>query len=433
MKKITALLLLALVFLLAACGKDPLPAITTTAQPTEITQETWQTLPPTEPFEDITSYRVSSPMEYPDYTFDHTPGTLELRLTAVRAMSDLLSIPWSTAEGIYYYKTGPVSQKFFQHQPDTTYCGVPYSNASAGLFQFLEYYNSETGRLLFPGDGDDIKKVLGSSCADCLIWGWNTVCTSITGPYYPSKMLQLYGYIPVGDYTYDATVDSFNKLPTYTIIEDTDKAIIIDAYTKVLPADAFVSTSDNHGMMVIDIPVVIYNDDGTVNTAESYVLIQDQRGGRGQGFYEQTIDGETLLFSGRTEAKFTFDQLYEKHFLPVTTAEFAGLKPYEAPTVTISRDSWESLSQLLDTTIESNYPLAVVNAWIADKDGNRQLLGRKTFGGASDQGVPRSYQLSQMDCLKDFSSSRFNVPSYMIQIEVVTSTGVRFTPVVYTI
>lgn len=390
-------------------------------------------LPNPTPTYDPTGYRVDGVMAYPDYTFSAPPTTDELRQTAVRAMRDILSVRWSCIDGIFYYKTGPVSEKFFQHQPDTTYAGVLYSNASTGIFQFMEYYDQKSGRLLFPGDGDDIKHVLGSSCADCLIWGWTAVCNSVTGPYYPNTMVYANGYYPVGDYTYDLAITNFNQQPTYKIVEDNGKDVILDAYTRVQPADAFVSTPDNHGMMVIEPPHVVYHADGTINTAESYVRIQDQRGGRGGGFYEQEEDGQILLYSGRTEATFTFDKLLEKSYIPVTTAEFAGIKPYEAPSVSASDPAPGSFRALLDTTVSANYPLAVVNAWLVDMEGNRLLIDRKCFGGAGDNGVAREFILGDLKKLSGFESDPYYLPTLTVQIEVVTSTGVRFIPVIFSI
>ena len=390
-------------------------------------------LPAQAAMEDPTGYRVDSPMEYPDYTFDSAPTNTELRMTAVRAMRDTLSVRWSCSDGVFYYKTGPVSQKFFQYQPDTTYGGVIYSNASTGIIQFMEYYDRETGRLLFPGDGDDVKQVLGSSCADCLIWGWNTVCNSVIGPYYPNTMVYSNGYLPVGDYTYDYTILNFNHQPTYDIIKQNGEDVILDAYTKILPADALVSSSDNHGMMAIEAPHVVYNEDGSINREESYVTIQDQRGGTGSGFYEVEEDGQIIQYSGRTSYNYTFAKLLEKHFIPVTTAEFAGTKAYEAPEVTATAQTVKTLEELLDVTVRSNYPLAVVNAWVEDVEGNRILIDRKCFGGAADAGVPKKFIVGRLEGLKNFASSEYNQKTLTVRIEVVSPNGERFIPVSYII
>jgi len=405
-------LLTVVILLLALCGCKP------SAPP--------QTLPIETTVKDPTDYVVNGIMKYPDYTFHEEPMVLTMRLKAVNAFKDLLSVRWSTATPITYNKTGPVSEKTFQHAADVTYAGTIYSNASTGLFQFLEFYDFETGRLSYPGEVDEMKEAIGASCADAMIWGLTTVCNSITGPYYPATMVYKNGYIPVGSYTYDFDMQSYTLYPTYKIVEDNGTPVIIDSYTRVRPGDMFVSTPDNHGMMVIEAPVVIYKDDGTIDREKSFVMIQDQRGGRGAGFYEQKEKGEIIQYSGRTSAKFTFSKLLEKSYLPVTTAEFAGLKPYEEATASISEGTYKTVDALAGATVSSNYPLAVVNIIAADEFGNSTVIGRKLFSGAGEDGVPRQFALSELECFKDFSNSPYNTPSYTIKVEVVPSTGQRF-------
>ena len=412
MKHIIALLTAALLLLsLFGCAQEEAPPP--------------QTLPIETTAADPSGYVVNGVMEYPNYVFDEDPSIMELRFQAVKAFKDLLSVRWSTATPIKYNKTGPVSEKTFQHAADVTYAGTIYSNANTGLFQFLEFYNFETGRIVYPGEVDEMKETIGASCADAMIWGLTTVCNSITGPYFPATMVYKNGYIPVGDYTYDFEMQSYTLYPTYKIVEDNGKAVIVDAYTKVRPGDMFVSTPDNHGMMAIDIPTVIYKEDGTIDLEKSYVNIQDQRGGRGAGFYEENEGGEIIQYSGRTKAKFTFKQLLDKSYLPVTTREFLGLDPYEVGTASISNTACSSIADLLGATVSSNYPLAVVNIIAADEFGNKTVIGRQLFGGGGKEGVPREFALKDMECLTSFTESEYNTPSYTIQVEVVPSTGQR--------
>lgn len=423
MKRIVScFLLMALLFSLCACGEEAPPATTVPTEPAE-------TLPPARRYPDATDFVVPNPIAYPDYTFDSEPTTDEMRAMVVRAFKDLLTFEWSTPTGIQYRKTGPISNKHFQHQPDVVYGGTIYSNASAGLFQFLEYYDFDTGRLYYLGDAEKMKNELGASCADAMIWGWTAVCNSITGPYYPSTMVQKNGYIPVGFYTYDAKIDSFYQLPTNKIVEQNGDDNILESYVEMQAGDALVSTPDDHGMMVISRPVVFREANGDIDTEASYVFIQDQRGGQGAGFYEVKENGYTVQLSGRAKAKFTFKELLEKAYIPVAPAELLGEKPYEKAEVTATGGPFNTVEDLLKGEVSANYPLAVVNVLVADKAGSKHVLERKCFGGAEDNGVPRSYKLDQFECLKNFQENKYNVATYLIRIEVVVSTGERFVPI----
>lgn len=372
-----------------------------------------------------TNYIVKGIMKYPDYTFSSDPSPLDLRLRSISAFKDLLSVRWSISTAISYNKTGPISDKTFRHDADVTYAGTIYSNASTGLFQFLEFYDFNTGRLNYPGSTEEMKETLGASCADAMIWGVTTVCNSITGPYYPATMVYQNGFLPVGGYTYDYSITNFNLLPTYKIVEQNGTDVILDAYTQVTFGDMFVSTPDNHGMMAISSPVVHYKDDGSIDIEKSYIYIQDQRGGQGSGFYEVKEGGDIIRYSGRTKAKFTFQQLLDKSYLPVTTAEFAGLKPFEPATASIS-PSCTTVSDLAKATVTSNYPLAVVNVLAIDSSGNQTVIGRKLFNGAGEQGVPREFALGELACLQNFADSMYSQTTYTIKVEVVPSSGQRF-------
>lgn len=375
------------------------------------------------------TYAVPDPMEYPDYTFTETPNTDELRMTAVQAMRDILSVQWCTEKNISYRKNGPVSNKQFVHEPRNTYAGLLYSTANAGLFQFLEYYNYETGCLEYEGTADELKLELGSSCADALLWAWSTVCNSISGGFYPVLMVPNNGYQIVGDYTYNTTVPSYNEMPSYAIIENNTLEIIMDAYAKVLPADALVSTSDNHAMMVIEAPTVVYLADGSIDSENSYVMIQDQRAG-GSTFYDEVVDGHTLHFSGRTSAKYTFDELYEEDYIPVTTLEFLGTKQYDKAAVSVQGGSCTALEDLSNITIDANYPLAVVNVLAVTAEGTQTVIARKMFGGSAMQGVPRTFSMSEM---KNIDAGAYSTEGTVIKVEVVVSTGERFIPIEFTI
>lgn len=422
MRKLLCCLLLAVMVLsMLGCQKSNGPKPTDTAPTIDL-------------MEDPTGYKVTHPMKYPDYTLEENASVMDMRLTAVQAARDVISINWSISTGISYNKTGPVSNKLFMHAADTTYAGVIYSNASTGLFQFMEYYDQETGRLQFPGSANQLKETLGASCADAMIWGLTTVCPSIKGAYYPSTMVIQNGYYPLGSIVYDEATTNFSFNPTDKIMEENGKDVVVEAYTLVLPGDMLVSTPDNHGMMAIEKAHVVTNADGSIDMAKSYVKIQDQRGGQGQGFYEQEIDGEIIQFSGRTEYNFTFEKLYEKGYIPVTTAEFMGQKAYERATVTADK-SPTTFEELLQTTVTCNYPMAVMNATLVYPDGTTYLIEKKLFSGAGDEGVPRTQLLSEMFVLAkgEFLEALKPECDYTLLIEVVAANGERLQAVTLTL
>ncbi|MBQ3251685.1 MAG: hypothetical protein IJB02_00365 [Oscillospiraceae bacterium] len=378
-------------------------------------------------------YTVPSPMSTRNYTLDGTPTPEQLRQTAVGAMRDLLSIQWCTDEVIAYYKSGPVSKKRFEHAPENTYGGTLYSNASTGIFQFMEFYDQTTGLFAYPAPAYKLKEALGNSCADSMLWGWSSVCNSIQGGFYPVMMVYKNGYLPVGDYTYNFEISNYNQQPTNKIIEHNGQDKIISCYLQVQPADALVSTPDNHAMMVLDPAHVEYNADGTIDLEKSYIHIQDQRGGDGNGFYDQTIDGNLVRFSGRISYNFTFAKLLEKNYIPVTTAEFTGAKAYDKAALSIDNPNCTTLTDLQNATVTANYPLALIRTTVIAADGTETVLDRKLFGGAAETGVPRSFRLGDIPLIADFAGNEANKPGNQLRIEVIVSTGETFCPITITL
>ena len=366
--------------------------------------------------------RPSPTKGYPDYTFNHEPTTDELRETAVRAMRDLLSIQWTPAETISYFNTAG-RDKQFDYKPETIYGGLLYTGASSGLFHFLEFYDQETGVLTYPGTGDDLRRNIGSGCADSLLWSWAAISNSFSCGYYPSMMVYKNGFLPVGDYTYDFNLQSYYNLPTKSIIEKNGEKIIYDSYTKVLPADAFISSSVDHAMMVIENPTVVRSADGSIDIENSYVMIQDQRGGTSKGFLEEKVDGKIIHYNSARSLKMTFKELYEKNYIPVTIAELTGEKAYEKANVTLQDGKCKSLSAAQSAVIESNYPIAVIRLKATDNNDAVVTVDRILIHSAEMAGPAKNYDMTEWDTLQTLDTSLYTA----IWVEVIVSTGECFT------
>lgn len=369
-------------------------------------------------------YSVPQPMPYPDYTFESTPDTDQLRATAVQAVHDFLTIQWHTEKEIKYKNNGADHKKIFEYTPGNAYGGLFYATANTGIFQFFEFYDSTTGSLRYNGTADELKLDLGSTCASSLLWGWLTVCNSITGGFHPVLMVPKNGYLPVGNYTIPDSINSYHEMPTYEITKMNSKDAILDAYTKTLPADILISTPDDHAMLVCQAPTVVYTDDNTIDMEASYLLIHDQW----TGGTEEIIDNVKVAYNGRLSKKFTFAELYDKDYIPLTAAEFTGAKHYDKAQVAVSNATCNNINELSEQIVTSNYPLAVVNLINIDKSGEQTVLCRQLFRGFAPEGVPKEFSLSKLD-LKELSPEAGST----IKLEVVVSTGERFYPIEFTV
>ena len=116
--------------------------------------------------------------------------------------------------------------------------------------------------------------------------------------------------------------------------------------------------------------------------------------------------------------------------MPVTTAEFMGIKEYEAAEVFADKQP-ETFEELLQTTVSCNYPIAVINATLEYPDGTSYLIQKKLYGGAGNAGVPKAVLLKDLAVLAkgEFLAELKEECTYNLVIEVVASNGVRFEPV----
>lgn len=381
--------------------------------------------------EEAAKFSIPKPMkERPDYTFDGEPTVRQLRETAVRAMRDMVTIQWCTDKEIRYNKLGAVSGKNYYHDPGEIYCGLPYADGQTNLFVWLEHYDPETGLLTFDGDGQWLNAKLGNTCAGSLMWGWSTVCNSLTGNYINYNMVMRYGCIPVGDYKYNTAIDSYKEQHTKDICDANGQDVMFEAYAKIQMADAITSSKTLHTMMSIIDAVVVRDENGKIDGEQSYITLQDQAAGKKDKFREVEEDGKIYNFSGKTDFHAPFNWLWEKAYIPCTTVELAGLKPYEKAWINFA-GACVDMEQLITGMFQSNYPMCLLKINATDDQGNATRLHtvyfhRKDVGS----GRARAYRICDEDG-EAFKAALAGLASgsYTITAEVTASTGEVFTPV----
>lgn len=425
-KTVAIILLLCMVLALFGCGKEQ-PA--RSAEPVVEGNQLYKY-----------DYTVTNPMKYPDYSFDHEPTTDELRQMAVQAMYDMLTIEWCTPAFLMYNKTGAASGKTYTHAPGVTYAGLPYTNGDSAIWNWYDYYDQETGVLNFPGDGYALNDTLGNTCTGSIMWGWSVVCDSLDGNYNNYEMTKMHGCIPLGDIQYPDWVDTFADYSTALIIDENGEDVILEAYALCLPADGVASYPQDHGMMIIEPAHVVRNEDGSINAEESYLIIQDQRGGAGDAAYTHEVNGEKHYFSGRTYAKFTFQKLLDQDYIPCSTAEFLGLKPYTAREVkftTVSGAECQSINDMMSGTLESNYPMCILRTVLVDAEGNETQLAVKYLDKRDvRKGTARKYSMGNYSDVLDSKVLEENLTpgqTYTLRLDVTVSTGEIITPITFTL
>ncbi len=332
---------------------------------------------------------VDSPIgSWPKFTFDHEPTVQEMREMAVLAMHKTLSVQWFTEEPITL--TTSVSKRTFN--PFVKYAGVPYTGPNTSLFGFLKFIDEKTGRLKteelkklgYPDASTALNKVAGLSCSGAVGWAVASVCNSVRGCFQCYYMVPKNGWLKLGPYEYDTSIDEFghdSPLSTDEICALNGRERMYESY-RLLEAGDIVVWQDRkklgHTMMAIGPAVLNYRkEDGFLDDEKSYVFVQDQRPG---GF--QTVDERTGAMyrnMGRVNAKYSFKMLYDEGYIPATTAEFQGLKPFEKPWVKLSAEVPFTPENLRKSRLRSNYPMALVSLFEKTASGREKTSAEYAF------------------------------------------------------
>lgn len=348
--------------------------------------------------ERITS--VDSPFGvFPDLSFDHTPTVREMRERAVLIMHKALSVQWFTTAPIVT-KTSVSDWTF---EPYEKYAGVPYTGPNTAIFGFLQFLDEKTGQLRvedfeklgYTDPSSALNALAGSSCSGTAAWSIAAVCNSVKGMFQCYYMVPKNGWLKLGPYEYDTSIDLFGKdspLSTDEICAQNGAQVMFESYCLLEPADIVVYQDRKkmgHTMMAIGSPVIFTHEDGTIDGEKSYVFIQDQRWG---GW--QTVDATTgALYKnmGRVSHKLTLQRLFELGYIPATTAEFQGLKPYETPWVKLS-GSAKSVQELKTLRMRSNYHVAHVRLTVDGEIAAQYAFTRRDVA----EGLARDYPLAQL-------------------------------------
>lgn len=267
----------------------------------------------------------------------------DLRKIAVQYMYDMAKIEWTSTALIDYSFN---NEKLVYH-PGKKYLGMIYNDGKNGLEAFKKALD-ENGTYVL----DDIgwTTAPGNSCATSIKHAWQMISPDVEYRY-SIDMMPYYkdtGVLPIGDIDW-STYDEKNT--TNSILNVTDKDVIMEAYALALPADAFMRYLDKggHALMVTLEPVVVRDEEGKIDPENSFVFLTDQNN------LLNTL--REYPSSWKVDNKLSFEKAYSQGWLPVTVRT---LQDMEAPDPTFALD---------DANVSSNYCMMTIRLEITDADG----------------------------------------------------------------
>lgn len=291
-----------------------------------------------------------------------TAESLALREIARAETYKMGTVKWTVSE-IVNYMHPTASNMSAVFIPGTVYTGIPYTANFGDLSRFM-YCFAEDGSLkefatevTIGFDGMD--KYMGCDCSGGVYWGWAKVSPTtqwwVTNQMFPAVQL---GTVPVGEYEGATTMQD-----TMEITKANDPQTLAEAYAKLHMSDAIMTfynnpddASDhfNHTRLVVEHPVVMRKADGTIDMNASYVITHEQGA---KGFNS----------SWRMYGKFTFQELLNGHYIPLTCQEFIDGK---APELEVTIDTaGEGKAYMATGVVTSNYRLVSTSISITDDAG----------------------------------------------------------------
>lgn len=329
---------------------------------------------------------------------------------------------WTPNQTVSYQKTkdGDTDEMIM----GVVYGGLPYIGVASGnVYRLMDYMDEESG-VVDMTEPMENPKLFGNQCSIASYWGWARVINSADFGW-TYEMVQSRGFLRVGPYTYPDNLLRFSTdlCQTTTVALENGDQVMYQSYAAMKVADGLVNyTTAGHAMMCTGAPVVVYRDDGTIDGAQSYLLITDQYG----NWTESTNEaGDTYQHKNYVNRKFTFQQLFLDGYLPFTFAEFLGTDPIEETQVTFSHtEDTISLKQLMSGTVEANYGISDIYAVVKDAQGVEvyRCAQRAETAGVTSLPFGRAIQSEEW--------APYTGGGYTVEISCQLGTGER--PILYT-
>ena len=300
----------------------------------------------------------------------------ELRNICLRYFELETQFPYRFKEDFVYEI---VSQKRLRRlEAGKVYGGLPYITRGAGnIYRVAEFYDPETGYL--DTNGDIFKNIrhFGNACSGGASTAWARVVTSAYLGY-TMFTTQANGYLPVGPYRYSKPeVTKFikkkldpNGYDCSDICQENGEQVMYESYAAMKPADGVCCCG--HVRMNYSNPVVVRNEDGTIDGEKSYTtMIEQICYVNNPNCLRIAPDGTHYTCQGFVDIKYTFANLFQTHYIPFTFAEFQDPSRVEVARVVLSVEpEWKWAS------ITSNYPISDV---FSEVNGKRYVFRNEEF------------------------------------------------------
>jgi len=275
-------------------------------------------------------------------------------------MIKMSKVKWTPKQTFTIRKKGERSNVDLTYEKGKTYYGVSYSGMKATLDQFEQFVDNGVF------DNNDVfyfDEIVGNHCSSSISMALQQLISNggIGGTkpqkWYPG-IFKFPNDIKIPFEQYGDNYSSFN------IWDFNSKTKIFEAYGMLKAADIvyYCKPGAGHVRMVYSDAEVVYNENGTIDGEKSTIAVIEQTNA-----WDKTVDINTTWFVGR---KYTFEKLYEKHFMPITLEIYTnGEEAKDAYIILEDKNAPDTIKNGLTGKITSTFPLNYAYATIKDADG----------------------------------------------------------------
>lgn len=261
------------------------------------------------------------------------------------------------------------------------YRGIPYSYTGASAWNFYDYASEPDAQGIHTMSGihwrnlngtASIGATMGNDCSSSIQQSWDYAGSGIQSAN-TSYMTTAYGYLRVGEY---ASSDSENVMTANTC-KSNGIVVMSNAYSQLQKADAVVKRDSTwgHTMMIVENHPV-KTESGGFDPNESYITVLHQTTAymsKETCVYDETYGEDVYIIYG-IDDKYTYQQLFDQGYLPLTCDIFVNPAPAEEVYVQDSESEY-SFKNILRGRFISNRMLGAVTITIKDASGNVVMEG----------------------------------------------------------
>ena len=348
----------------------------------------------------ITEEYVAEQPTQPATEPEDPEAILAFRRNAVeQEMRRMSAVLWTPAELVTYHMANKSSgievankedpKHVITFVPGNIYQGIPYTHGAGSGYAWVSYATAQDENGVYTLSGLTTEVLsgsgstsqfnysrLGNDCADQLFWAWGQVASSISF-FGTSSMTEGNGCLKVGSYVSAGKFSKENN--TEAIVQNNGKDTMYAAYALLQKGDAIVNYTAGgagHTVMIVECQPA-YLADGTLDAENSYVTVLEQTGAneinQTKVFNEKL--GKDVYLCEILDAKWSFEELFGKGYLPITCKELIDPAPRAEAQLTDATKE-PSMDNMFTGKISCNYRISDVTIRIMDENGN--LLQKAT-------------------------------------------------------